>query len=76
MDRITRKIATTIGAIVMLCALIMIGGLLVGFPIKWLWNWLLPDMFGLKVIGFWQAWGFAVLCGMLFKSSASNKSDD
>ena len=76
MDEIIRKTTTAIGAVVMLCGLIMIGGLLVGFPIKWLWNWLLPDMFGIKAIGFWQAWGFAVLCGMLFKPSAGRKLED
>ena len=31
-----------------------------------LWNWILPPLFGWKLIGFWQALGLLVLCRVLF----------
>jgi len=31
-----------------------------------LWNWLLPPLFGWRLIGFWQALGLLVLCRVLF----------
>jgi hypothetical protein len=31
-----------------------------------LWNWLLPPLFGLHLITFWQALGILVLCRLLF----------
>ena len=31
-----------------------------------LWNWLLPSLFGLHAITFWQALGLLVLCRILF----------
>lgn len=31
-----------------------------------LWNWLLPPLFGWKLIGFWQALGLLILCRVLF----------
>jgi hypothetical protein len=31
-----------------------------------LWNWLLPPLFGLRQIGFWQALGLLLLCRILF----------
>jgi hypothetical protein len=31
-----------------------------------LWNWLLPPLFGWRVITFWQALGLLVLCRILF----------
>ena len=31
-----------------------------------LWNWLLPSLFGLRQIGFWQALGILALCRILF----------
>lgn len=34
--------------------------------VMYLWNWLLPALFGWKLIGFWQALGLLVLCRMLF----------
>ena len=33
-----------------------------------LWNWLMPAIFGLGVISFWQALGTLVLCRLLFGS--------
>jgi len=31
-----------------------------------LWNWLLPPLFGWRLITFWQALGILVLCRVLF----------
>lgn len=31
-----------------------------------LWNWLLPELFGLPTISFWQAAGLLLLCKILF----------
>lgn len=31
-----------------------------------LWNWLMPEIFGLPSISFWQAAGLLVLCKILF----------
>jgi len=47
-------------------AKILAGGLvalvaLTAFPIMWLWNWLVPVIFGLPQITFWQALGLHVL---------------
>jgi len=37
-----------------------------GELIMYLWNWLLPGLFGWHVINVWQALGLLVLCRMLF----------
>lgn len=37
-----------------------------GFVVMSLWNWLVPAIFGLKTIGFWQAVGLVILCRILF----------
>ena len=37
----------------------------------WLWNWLMPDIFGLPTIGYFQAGGLLVLSSMLFGSWGS-----
>ncbi len=44
--------------------------LLFTFPTMWLWNWLMPAIFGLIKISFWQALGLNLLCGLLFKDSS------
>jgi hypothetical protein len=49
-------------AIVGIALFIFIGGELV----MHLWNWLLPMLFGWRVITFWQAVGILALCRILF----------
>jgi hypothetical protein len=37
-----------------------------GEVVMHLWNWLLPGIFGWRLITFWQALGMLVLCRILF----------
>ena len=39
---------------------------LVSFLFMNLWNWLMPALFGLRIITFWQALGLLILCKILF----------
>lgn len=56
--------------------------ILFGFIIMWLWNWLMPDIFGLTTITYWQAIGLFILfkillggCGGGSDCKSSKKSD-
>jgi len=48
------------------------------FVIMWLWNWLMPAIFSLGVITFWQAAGLLLLSKILFSGGchASNWHSD
>jgi len=37
-----------------------------GYIVMWLWNWLLPGLFGWRLITFWQALALLALCRILF----------
>lgn len=37
-----------------------------GFVVMSLWNWLMPSLFGWRLIDFWQALGLLVLSRILF----------
>lgn len=50
------KIGMWFTAVLIIAAL----SLIIAFPIKWLWNGVMPDVFGLPEITFWKA------CGMYF----------
>jgi hypothetical protein len=41
----------------------------VGFLTAWLWRETISDIFGVKSISFWQAWGLLLLGQLLFKAS-------
>jgi hypothetical protein len=40
-----------------------------GFLVAWLWRVTLGDIFGVKLISFWQAWGLILLSQILFKAN-------
>lgn len=46
----------------------------IGYPFKWLWNWIMPSVFGMHEITFWQSCGILLLLaavGSFFKSSTN-----
>ena len=64
-----------LGAIVVAVALIVGFGLLFSLPVMWLWDWLMPEIFGLKEITWLQAWGINILCGILFNKNRVTTKD-
>jgi len=44
---------------------------LIGWVVMSLWNWLMPDIFGLKQINYWQSWGLMILSFILFQGFGS-----
>jgi len=42
------------------------GAFLLGYVVMLLWNWLMPELFGLATITYWQAFGILVLAKILF----------
>src|SRR5579863_1617535 len=48
---------------------------LFGEAVMYLWNWLLPPLFGWHAINFWQALGLVVLCRILFGGFGGHGSD-
>jgi len=48
---------------------------LFGWVVMLLWNWLIPEIFGLKQLSYWQAWGLLILSSILFKSFPSGGND-
>jgi len=47
---------------------------LFGWVVMLLWNWLMPEIFGLKRLDYWKAWGLLALCTILFKGFGSGGS--
>jgi hypothetical protein len=48
-------------------------GVLMALPVMWIWNFLMPDLFHLPLIGFWQALCLDLLCGILVRPNISMK---
>jgi hypothetical protein len=48
-----------------ICALVI--GLLLVWPLVWMWNFVMPDVFGLSEITYWQMFWLYCLIQILFK---------
>ncbi len=47
-------------------AIVAVAVTVFGFVVMGLWNWLMPALFGLHAISYWQALGLLVLSKILF----------
>lgn len=55
--------------------MVMIMVIITGWIVMLLWNWLMPDIFGLKEISIWQAYGLTLLGNLMFSRINFNRSD-
>ncbi len=53
-------------------ALFALLAFVVGYFVMLLWNWLMPSIFGLPEVTYWQAWGIFLLFHVLFGRSLPN----
>ena len=58
------RVSMIIGGVVLAAALALLFGLLVMV----LWNWIMPEVFGLSPLTYWQSWGIVLLAHILFKA--------
>jgi hypothetical protein len=49
--------------------------LLLGYVVVWLWNWLMPELFGLTTITFWQAVVLIILARIIFGGFKHSRGD-
>lgn len=70
MEKLMAGLLVLLGCILLLALFSLISPLWI-MP---LWNWLMPTLFGLTKITYWQAWGISLLCGSLFKSASVSSS--
>lgn len=68
---IVKYFAAAVGFI----TLIVLYSALLSLPVMWLWDAIMPDIFGLNTITWLQAWCLSLLCGMLFKSHTTVNKD-
>ena len=55
--------------------ILILAVILFGYPTMLLWNWLMPTIFNLPTITFWQSCGINLLASILFKPTINIKKD-
>ncbi len=70
-----KKSPIEIAGIIIFGAIAITGlAILFGFVIMWLWNWLMPEIFGLTTLTYWQAVGLFILLKILIGGCGSGSS--
>lgn len=69
-----KQIISLLFATVVALLLVAVIGLVMAIPLMLLWNWLMPDIFQLPQISIFQAFGLAILSGILFRSNGSSSN--
>ena len=65
---------TKIFKVVIMAILFIALFLLANYVLMRLWNWLMPDLFGLATINYWQALGIFIIAKLLFGFGGGGKS--
>lgn len=75
MTKVTRKIGT--GIIAFLLAAVLIAALFFvrAWPVWLCWNYVVPAIFGLPELTYWQALMLVILCHMLFGYTAYSSKE-
>lgn len=60
-----------LGGCIAALLMVFLVALIMCLPTMWLWNWLMPTLFGLTRITWIQALGINFLSSILFKSNVS-----
>ena len=74
-DSRARKILRIIGMVFVGLIFAVLFALVFGFLVKWLWNFLMPELFGIKQITYWQAFGMVILAKLLFGTFGTHGHD-
>src|SRR5258706_13521447 len=73
-NRTMERLTKNIGFAVLVFIVLLFVGLMSAIPVYFLWNAVVPDIFHLPPITFWQALGLALLATCLFKSNGGSSS--
>ncbi|NDV14419.1 hypothetical protein GO009_00145 [Muricauda sp. TY007] len=66
---VEKKVKSTVKKVVKIVAMVILGiliFLLANYLLMRLWNWLMPELFGVGTVTYWQALGIFVLAKLLF----------
>ena len=76
LNQATMKYFIALNAVLLLILLAFGVSIILCFPAMWLWNGVMPEMFGMKEIGIWMAWKITFLCTILFRGLPLSKLKD
>jgi len=74
MDKLFEMFAKAFAGAALILLIVTLLSLITAFPVKWAWNCSVPGIWGLKEIGFWEAFCLIWLAGSFGKGNPNVKS--
>lgn len=74
---VEKKVESTVKKVMKIVAMVIFGilvFLLANYLLMRLWNWLMPDLFGVGTVTYWEALGVFILAKLLFGFGGGGKS--
>ena len=72
---IAKKVMHIVGWALVGLSFAALFALVFGFLVKWIWNMLMPGLFGVTEITYWQAFGIVILAKLLFGGFGHHRHD-
>ncbi len=74
-ERKGRKILKIVGGVIAGIAIAVALSFVIGVIVMLLWNWLMPELFGLGTINYWQGFGLVLFIKLLFSNGGSHNEN-
>lgn len=74
MDAIIEKACEIFIIVLIIVAILFAVTSVFAFPFMWLWNYLMPDIFGLPELAYWKAYWLMIFVGFFFVPGACRGS--
>jgi len=65
----SKTLGGTVWTLILTVTVAVVASVLLAWPVKWLWNWLVPALFGGVQVSVAQAWGLILLAQLLIPRS-------
>lgn len=72
MEKLYAMFAKVVSATALIIVIITFGALVSAFPVKWAWNHVVPGVFSLREIGYWDAFCLIWLTGTFIKGTPTH----
>jgi hypothetical protein len=77
LKKVIKDIGLRLTTIFIIIFTLSFSSLILSFPIKWLWNYVIPPIFNLPKITYYQSLALFILSGLLIKNTLTvNKKED
>lgn len=74
MTDLIEGIAMVVGLVVTVFVVAFLLGMVMAWPVMWIWNYMMPDLFGMPELTYWQAFWGSFMAKLIFPNNSVSTS--